>query len=75
MLKQQFKDCKCFILHILHRLSVEQRIEYKLLLLAFKSVNNCGPSYLSDLLKFYIFLLDSFALSLTPVSFAFLHSV
>ena len=33
---------------------VEQRIEYKLLLLAFKSVNNEGPSYLPDLLKFYI---------------------
>ena len=29
-------------------------IEYKLFLLAFKSVNNDGPSYLSDLLKFYI---------------------
>ena len=27
---------------------------YKLLLLAFKFVNNDGPSYLSDLLKFYI---------------------
>ena len=42
------------VLHTLHRLLVEQRIEYKLLLLAFKSVNNDGPSYLSDLLKFYI---------------------
>ena len=31
-----------------------QRIEYKLLLLAFKSVNNDDPSYLSDFLKFYI---------------------
>ena len=40
------------ILHTLHLLPVEQRIEYKLLLLAFKSVNNDGPSYLSDLLKF-----------------------
>ena len=42
------------VLHTLHLLPVEQRIEYKLLLLAFKSVNNDGPSYLSDLLKFYI---------------------
>ena len=42
------------VLHTLHWLPVEQRIEYKLLLLAFKSVNNDGPSYLSDLLKFYI---------------------
>ena len=42
------------VLHTLHWLPVEQRIEYKLLLLAFKSVHNDGPSYLSDLLKFYI---------------------
>ena len=40
--------------HTLHWLPVERRIEYKLLLLAFKSVNNDGPSYTSDLLKFYI---------------------
>ena len=39
--------------HTLQRLLVEQRFEYKLLLLAFKSVNNEGPWYLSDL-KFYI---------------------
>ena len=31
-----------------------QRIEYKLLHLAFKSVNNDGQPYLSDLLKVYI---------------------
>ena len=45
-----------FLLHsfTLHWLPVEQRIEHKLLLLAFKSVNNDGPAYLSDLLKFYI---------------------
>ena len=42
------------VLHTLHWFPVEQRIEYKLLLLAFKSVNNDGPSYLSDHLKFYI---------------------
>ena len=42
------------VLHTLHWLPVEQRIEHKLLLLAFKSVDNDGPSYLSDLLKFYI---------------------
>ena len=42
------------VLHTLHWLPVNQRIEYKLLLLAFKSVNNDGLSYLSDLLKFYI---------------------
>ena len=42
------------VLHTLHWLPVEQRIEYKLLLLAFKCVNNDSPSSLSDLLKFYI---------------------
>ena len=42
------------VLHILHWLPVDQRIDYKLLLLAFRCVNNDGPSYLSDLLKFYI---------------------
>ena len=42
------------VLHTLHWLPVEQRIEYKLLLLAFKSVNNVGPSHPFDLLKFYI---------------------
>ena len=42
------------VLHTLHWLPVEERIEYKLLLLAFKSVNNDGPSYLSDFLKFCI---------------------
>ena len=42
------------VLNTLHWLPVEQRIEYKLLLLACKSVNNDGTSYLSDLLKFYI---------------------
>ena len=42
------------VFHTLHWFPVEQRIECKLLLLAFKSVNNDGPSYLSDLLKFYI---------------------
>ena len=42
------------VINALHWLPVEQRIEYKLLLLAFKSVNHDGPSYLSDLLKFYI---------------------
>ena len=38
------------VLHTLHWLPDEQRTEYKLLLLASISVNNDGPSYLSDLL-------------------------
>ena len=40
--------------HTFHWLPVEQRIEYKLLLFAFKFVNNDGPLYLSDLLRLYI---------------------
>ena len=39
------------VLYTFHWLPVEQRIEYKLLLLAFISVNNDGPLYLSDLLN------------------------
>ena len=52
--KNLFFSCSVIspVLHTLHWLPVEQRIEYRLLLLAFKSVNNDGPSYLSDL-KFY----------------------
>ena len=42
------------ILHPLQWLSVEWRIEYNTLLLAFRSVKNKSLSYLSDILKFYI---------------------
>ena len=42
------------VLHTLHWLPVEQRAENKLLLLAFKIVNNEGPSCLLDLLKFLV---------------------
>ena len=42
------------VLHTLHWLPVEQRIQHNLLLLAFNSVNNDRLSYPSDLLKFYI---------------------
>ena len=38
------------ILCKLHWLPIEQRIQYKILLLTFKMLNNCAPSYLSDLL-------------------------
>ena len=34
-------------------LPIEQRIQYKMLLLTFKILNNCAPSYLSDLIKPY----------------------
>ena len=52
-LSNSYSDHISRVLHTLHWLPVEQRIEYKLLLLAFKSVNNDGPSYLSDFLMFY----------------------
>jgi hypothetical protein len=41
------------ILKTLHWLPVEQRIQYKLLLITFKSMNGCAPSYLSNLLNTY----------------------
>ena len=41
------------ILRSLHWLPVEKRIQYKILLLTFKVLNNLGPSYLSDLLQLY----------------------
>ena len=62
------------VLHTLHLLLVEQRIQYKLRLLAFKFVNNEGPSYLSDPWS-STFLPNSFVLPLTPVPSVFLHSV
>ena len=41
-------------LESLHWLPIEQRINYKLLLLTFKALNGYGPSYLSDLLQLYV---------------------
>mgnify|MGYP001244283639 CR=1 FL=1 len=38
------------VLKDLHWLPVEQRIQYKILLLTFKAVNGLAPTYLSDLL-------------------------
>ena len=42
------------VLYRLHWLPVEQRIEYKILLLTFKALNDCAPSYLSELVKPYV---------------------
>ena len=39
------------ILKSLHWLPVNHRIEYKILLLAFKCMNNCAPIYLQELLE------------------------
>jgi len=41
------------LLHSLHWLPVDRRIDYKLSLLTFKSFNNQAPAYLSDLLHVY----------------------
>jgi hypothetical protein len=41
------------LLYNLHWLPVEDRIIFKILLLAYKSLNNEGPVYLKDLLSFY----------------------
>ena len=38
----------------LHWLPVRQRIEYKLLLITYKCLNNQGPKYLSELLTMYV---------------------
>ena len=40
------KEC----LHALHWLPIRERIDYKILTLAFKSLNNQAPVYLQDLL-------------------------
>lgn len=44
-------DSISLILSNLHWLPVSKRIEYKILLLTYKSLNNAGPKYLSDLLE------------------------
>ena len=56
MLQGSFVELLSLIMYLLSFIGfpVEQRIKYELLLLAFKSVNNKGLSYLSDLLGFYI---------------------
>ena len=41
------------ILYNLHWLPVDQRIEYKILLITFKILNGISPSYLSDLIQPY----------------------
>ena len=50
---------KCYeliteVLIKLHWLPIPKRIEYKIILLTFKSLNSLGPTYLSDLLEQYI---------------------
>ena len=41
------------ILRSLHWLPVSHRIDFKILLLVFKSLNGLGPKYISDLLPYY----------------------
>ena len=38
------------VLHSLHWLPIQKRIEFKVLCIVFKVLNGCGPSYLGDLL-------------------------
>ena len=42
------------ILRVLHWLSVLDRLQYKVLLLTFKALNDLAPQYLADLLKTYV---------------------
>ena len=42
------------VLRDLHWLPVEQRIIFKILLFTFKALNGLAPSYLIDLVKFYV---------------------
>ena len=44
-------DHKSPILRALHRLPVESRVEWRLLLLIFKSLSNQAPSYRSNLFQ------------------------
>lgn len=39
------------VLHLLHWLPVQSRIDFKVLLFVFKSINGLAPLYLSDLLS------------------------
>ena len=41
------------VLHELHWLPVKFRLQYKLLLLAYRAVNGPAPSYISELLDYY----------------------
>ena len=41
------------LLHTLHKLTIEKRIDFKLALLRFKSLNGSAPTYFSDLLHLY----------------------
>ena len=41
------------VIKSLHWLPVKQRIEFKILLLVFKSLNGLAPPYISDLIYFY----------------------
>lgn len=42
------------VLKDLHWLPVEERVTYKVLLLTFKALHGLAPSYLADLLKYYV---------------------
>ena len=54
ILKKRKSDHISPLLSSLHWLPVSQRIQFKFLVLIYKSVNNLAPSYLSDLLNLHI---------------------
>ena len=58
----------------LHWLPVEQRIIFKILLFTFKALNGLTPSYLSDLIKFYVPGCDLRSSSLLAVPFSNMKS-
>lgn len=51
--KNKKQDHATPLLYNLHWLPIEDRIIFKILLLAYKSLNDMGPVYLKDLLVFY----------------------
>ena len=53
ILKKKKSDHITPLLHSLHWLPVSQRIQYKLLMLCYKSINSLAPLYLSDCLQLY----------------------
>ena len=54
MLTPPSEDIETVLLETLHWLPVEQRIQYKILLLTFKVLHGLAPQYLSELLKLQV---------------------
>ena len=61
------------LLRELHWLPVEHRINFKLLLITFKALNNLAPSYVSNLL--HVYTPDRLLRSSLNFYFKFLHRI